>query len=42
MTLKDFAKLKKEKSFLTIKSMYANRLIKLTSKQINYLIEKSK
>lgn len=42
MLLKDFAKLKKEKSFLTIKCMYVNHLIKLTPKQINYLTEKRK
>ena len=42
MTLKEFAKIKKEKKPITIKSMYVNRLIKLTPKQIDYLIEKNK
>lgn len=39
---KDFRKLKKKESSLKIKFMYANRLIRLTNKQLNSLFEKRK
>lgn len=42
MENKAFRKLKEETTSLKIKCMYANRLIKLTDKQLNSLFEKRK